>query len=512
MVTIEISGRGLLRSGILTIAGQALPIAIGLASVPVILHGLGPERFGLMVFSWTLTGTFSVLDLGLTGAVTKFVAEALGRGDAHQVPGILWSAIAGQTVLGFIGAGLLVLLAPWLVTHFLHISPAVQAEAILAFQISGLILPTMLLVNSFRGGLEAAQRFDLAVWVKAISSASTMLVPLAGVAAGWDLSRILGALLIVRLGLVAALYLMCAHVLGISAHPVRAQPGVVPRLLRFGGWYGISSSIGIGIGYADRFVIGNALSMIAVANYAVPFEVISRLGVIAGALAAVLFPAFSTLGGAGNASRLRRLFGRSIRYVVLTTGPAFGLLALFAPDVLHFWLGSIAAAQMTPVFRILAAGAVFQVLAVIPATLVQGIGRPDLHAKFSMLHAPVYLGALLWLVRVEGIRGAALAWSARLVLEVLLLLWMARGIGLWSWQDARRAAPRTVVPVVTLWVALALVEILEAGTVQKLVLTAGMIMAFGWWTWTNALAANERQWLLGLVSGARHRSAPSTLS
>jgi O-antigen/teichoic acid export membrane protein len=401
MVTVEISGRGLLRSGILNITGQALSIAIGLATVPLILHGLGPERFGLLVFSWTLTGTFNILDLGLTGAVTKFVAEALGRGDAHQISSILWPAVAEQTLLGFTGAGLLIFLAPWLVTHFLHISPAVHAEAILAFRISGLMLPTMLLVNSFRGALEAAQRFDIAVWVKGVSSASTMLVPLGGVVAGWDLPRIMAMLLLVRVGLVVALYIVCGRLLGLAAHP-HVRLDLVPGLFRFGGWYGVSSSVGIGIGYADRFAIGNALSMVAVANYAVPFEVISRLGLIAGALAAVLFPAFSTLGGTGHLARPRLLFGRSIKYVVLTTGPAFGLLALFAPDVIRLWLGPVAAGEMAPVFRILSAGAVFQVLAVIPATLVQGIGRPDLHAKFSLIHLPLYLIALLWLVRVAG--------------------------------------------------------------------------------------------------------------
>src|SRR5574341_164540 len=135
---LEISGKTLVRNGILSIAGQALPLLIGLATVPLILHGLGTERFGLLVFSWTLTGAFNVLDLGLAGAVTKFVAEALGRGHARTISSIVWPAALGQTVLGLTGAGILIVAAAPLVLHFLNVPPAIQREAIMAFRIVGL--------------------------------------------------------------------------------------------------------------------------------------------------------------------------------------------------------------------------------------------------------------------------------------------------------------------------------------------------------------------------------------
>jgi len=509
MAIVEIRVRTLARNGILNIAGQAVPLLVGLVSVPIILHGLGTERFGLLVFSWTLTGSFSVFDLGLSGAVTKFVAEALGRNDERSIPGIIWPAAAGQTAFGAAGAGALILLIPALVTRFLNVSPALHAEAILAFRLAGAMLPVMLLTNSFRGALEAAQRFDVAASVKSASSASTFLIPLLGVAAGWDLPEIISGLLVVRALLLAVLFVACARILPILGHPVQVRPEGLRRLFGFGGWITVSALVGFAIIYGDRFVIGSALTMAAVSYYSVPLELISRLGLIAATLAAVLLPAFSTLGGAGDLSRLGLLFGRSIKYVIVTTFPAFALLAVFASEVLGVWLGPDAATHSGPVLRLLAIGAAFQVLAVVPASMVQGLGRPDLVAKFYLLQAPIYLGALWWLVRRTGIDGAALAWSGRFAMEGLLLLWVAVRMGLWSWATARALAGRIVAPVVGVCGLFTLIYALPVTMAQRIAIIAGLMLPFGWWVWTGALASEERRSMLDLASGWRRPPVPS---
>lgn len=496
----------LVRNGLLNIAGQALPLLIGLATVPFVFHGLGTERFGLLVFSWTLTGAFNVFDLGLAGAVTKFVAEALGSGHPRTIPGIVWPAVVGQAVLGVTGAGILVAAAAPLVLHFLNVPPSIQMEAILTFRIVGLTLPVMLLVNSFRGALEAAQRFDIAAAVKSTSSVSVFLVPLVGVLARWDLPHIIGLLLVVRVFLLAVLVLSCIRILPALTRPFRMTREGLRRLFRFGGWITVSGLVGFVITYGDRFIIGNSLTMADVSYYTVPLEVISRLGLIAATLAAVLFPAFSTLGGAQNLPRLNLLFSRSIKYVVLTTLPAFGLLAVFAPDILRLWLGPTVAEHSAAVLRIVAVGAAFQVLAVIPTTVVQGLGRPDLTAKFHLLQAPVYLAVLWGLVQVGGIRGAALAWSGRIALEGMLLLWVTGRMGVWSWRSDRRAAVRVVIPVILVWVSLAIVYTLPVGMFEKAAVAGGLVAGFGWWAWTSALQSDERRWMLEFASGwKRHQ-------
>ncbi len=503
----EISGSLLIRNGLLNIAGQVLPLIIGLGSVPAIVHGLGTERFGLLVFTWTLVGAFSVFDLGLGWSVTKFVAEALGRNDPNAIPGIVWPAVIGQAVVGASGAGILILLAPPLVTHFLHVAPQLHAEAILAFQIVGLSLPVMLVTVSFRGTLEAAQRFDVTTALKAASGASVFLAPLAGVFLGWDLPRILSVLLVIRVILLVVLFLASVRILPILARLAMIDRERLKPLFAFGGWMMLSAVAGLALGYADRFVIGNALTMTALTYYTVPQELIGRLGLITATLASVLVPAFSTLEGARDLPRLRLLFSRSVKFVLLITGPAFALLAVFAHDVLRLWLGPILASESASVLRVLALGAGIQVLVVIPASLVQALGRPDLIAKFYLVEAPLYLTAVWVLVHVGGIEGVASAWSSRFALDGLLLLWAAKRLGLWSWRTSGGTAGRVVAPVVAVCALSAFIYAMPLASALKAGLIGALMVTFYWVVWTTVLRGDERQWILRLTSQWRREAA-----
>jgi O-antigen/teichoic acid export membrane protein len=507
----EIRGRLLVRNGLLTLGAQALPLVVGLVCVPFLLHGLGAERFGLFVFSWTLTGTLSVLDLGLAVAVTKLLAEGLGRGDRGVVPAILRPTLITHAVLGVLGAGLVSLIAPALVTRFLHVSPAVHGEAILAFRVAGFSLPLLLLLNTSRAALDAAQRFDISAMVRGLSGSLTFLVPLAGVALNFSLPLIFGGLLVARILLLAGVFTASGRVFGLFEGWSPARTTGLRRLFGFGGWIAAATAAGIFLAYGDRYVVGHSLTMADVAYYGVALELISRLGVIAGTVAAVLLPASSTLGGAGNTSRLALLFGRSVKYAALTTVPVFMLLAVFASDLLVVWLGPTAAGRSAPVLRVLTVGAASQVLAVIPGSIVQGIGRPDIVAKFYLLETPLYLAALWWLTRTAGIMGAATAWSARLTLDGLLLLWASRRMSLWSWHQAKGAA-RTVVSLVGVCGLSALLYSLPVPVAARALLIAVALVLFGWGVWRRVLGSDERRWMLHVASAWRSSSVRSAHS
>src|SRR5438445_9262905 len=63
------------RHTLYNILGQALPLAVGLVAIPILTRSLGDTRFGLLALMWAIIGYFSLLDLGLGRATTKFVAE-----------------------------------------------------------------------------------------------------------------------------------------------------------------------------------------------------------------------------------------------------------------------------------------------------------------------------------------------------------------------------------------------------------------------------------------------------
>jgi O-antigen/teichoic acid export membrane protein len=62
----------------------------------------------------------------------------------------------------------------------------------------------------------------------------------------------------------------------------------------------------------------------------------------------------------------------------------------------------------------------------VPYSFLQAMGRPDAAAKLFLLELPPYALLAWWMVSRYGVPGAALGWSIRVTMEVLLLLWMAR--------------------------------------------------------------------------------------
>ena len=92
-------------------------------------------------------------------------------------------------------------------------------------------------------------------------------------------------------------------------------------------------------------------------------------------------------------------------------------------------------------------------LAYVPYNLLQGIGRPDLTAKFHLLEVPLHVGLTWFLVTKFGLPGAALAWGLRVSLDFLLLIvaacWMTR-------TSARLLAGRDLLRTLATLAALAL--------------------------------------------------------
>lgn len=149
-----------------------------------------------------------------------------------------------------------------------------------------------------------------------------------------------------------------------------------------------------------------------------------------------------------------------------------------------------------------------QLLTVAPYVLLQGLGRADLTAKFNLLETPLYLVALWWLVRLHGIQGAALAWLGRVIFEGFLLLWAAQRMEVWTWDGAKSAVMRVIIPVAAVCALVVLLYSLPAPLALRAVLIGGLLAVFGRWVWTGALESDERQWMIQLVSGGRQVSGP----
>lgn len=421
----QIHGALLARNTAFNLIGSMVPLAVAFVATPYVIRGLGIERFGVLSLVWAILWYASYFDLGLTRATTKFTSDALGRGQQEGIPAVLWTSLGIQCVLGIIGAALICLITPVLVGHVLHIPPAFSRESQLAFYGISLAVPFFLSAGILSASLAGAHRFDLVNVVKIPANSLMFLLPALGIYLHYGLPGIVMLLFLSRVFMTAVLLLLCRRVFpNLTLQPTQ-DSSITRPLLKFGGWVTVSNFLAPLIIYLDRFVVGSVLSLAAITFYSVPYEVVSRLQFIPGSISGVLFPAFSLVHGQSR-GRLVQLYIRSLKGTLLAVGPVGILLYAFAPDVLRLWLGPEFSKQSGPTLQMLSIGLILTAVGQIPGNLLDGIGRPDLRAKIYMSYFPPFLAVLWLLVQKRGIEGAALAWSIRAGVELLLYVLISK--------------------------------------------------------------------------------------
>jgi O-antigen/teichoic acid export membrane protein len=495
---LQVHGGLLARNTALNLVGHAIPLLVGLASIPYVVRHLGNEGFGILSIAWVLLGYFSLFDLGLGRATTKFVAECLGRGEVERLPNLVWTSLGFQLIFGLIGSLIFGAFVPVLANHILKIPPALLHEAKVSFWLLAASLPLVLATTALRSVLESAQRFDLVNYVKVPANISVFLLPAIALAFGLRLPGIILLLVLSRLVATLAYLDLCVKVFPTLAQKLTVDSAILRPLLSYGGWVTISGVVSPLLVYVDRFVIGALISMAAVGYYTAPAEIVGRLSIFPGSLIVTLFPAFSSLDAWGAKERLERLYARSVKFLLLTLGPALVLIAVFARQLLQLWLGSDFAAQSATVLQILAAGVVLNSLALIPCTLIQGLGRPDVTAKFHLLELPLY-GVLVWiLVGRWGITGAAIAWTLRVSLDALLLfgaVWRLRFASLISL--AENGLLKSFIAVLIFAFSLALAVPAGSVLLVQIALSALLLGLFTIATWRFVLDKGDRSFLAG---------------
>ena len=145
------------RNVLLNLAGFGLPLAAALVAVPVLLHGLGRDRFGVVALALTLVTVVGVLDLGFGRAMTQAVAARIGCGEESQTGALVGTAAAVTAALGILLAAGLFAVAPVVVYRVLEVPDWLQSEAVDALRVLALAVPAVLLGFAFATTIPVVQ-------------------------------------------------------------------------------------------------------------------------------------------------------------------------------------------------------------------------------------------------------------------------------------------------------------------------------------------------------------------
>jgi O-antigen/teichoic acid export membrane protein len=355
----DLAGRvGLKRIVVNTLTSQldrVIDALVFMVLIPVVVHTVGQEHYGLWSLVWAVVSLFAVVDFGFGASVVKYVADARGKGDSNRLRRVVctlfWVFVAQSAVLGVVS---LLLLRGF--GGLFDLSPELRPTAEIVFVVvaSGFLLklPTAM----FRGVLTGDQK----LWLANLYQIATNLLYFGAVLVilprSPDLETFAFLNWIVTLLPGVAVALHCAMTMRgeISVAPRHFDRSLLREIWGFSA-YQMVVQVGTLIGSrADMFVVKSALPLTAVAVYAIALRVSEQARTFCVQITRTLTPVVAELHSAGQQESLIKVWLTGTRFTVAFTVPLIVGCAVLAEPLIGSWLGPDFADTVLPLQLLLA--------------------------------------------------------------------------------------------------------------------------------------------------------------
>lgn len=322
---------------------RVVQISTSLITIPLTIHYLGNERFGLWMTISSVLAMANFADFGIGNGVLNTVADAFGKNDFDRIRAAISSGFA---VLGAVGFLLLAFFAStfaWVswADVFRVASAQARAEAAPALMVFAFCFTLNIpldLVQRAQLGLQ--QGFRMNLWQVCGSVAG-----LAGVIVGIRMHAGLPLLVAALAGApVAATALNTFHFFVISRPDLRPRHrfvsrDAISRIVTIGTLFFVLQLVAAVAFSADNFIIARTLGASSVPDYSIPQRMFSLISMMVVMMVTPLWPAYGEAISRGDIPWVRRTLRRSLVLVFGFAAVASITMLLIAHWLLDWWIG-----------------------------------------------------------------------------------------------------------------------------------------------------------------------------
>jgi len=409
----------LLRDGLINNWGVLVVAIVGLAVVPVMLDGLGLERYGLWVALLAAVALIGEIDFGLGTIMTREVAADPGW-HSVQTSRVVSSAATAYLVLGLAG-GLLITVVGFGIGYGSELAATGRDETLLVFAMGGVLslagrglaFSTALLYGWRCFGVANAAMAALAV----LSGTGTVLI----LAGGGELGAVAGWQAASTALTAAAVYAITARLR--KRRATRGRPSW--RALRPQLAFGISSqllTLSVNLPWvAVPGLVGAISGTRLVASYDVGRRFPSVLSSLSWRSSEAFFPAASRESRVGNSMRQQAVLDANMRWNLVFVLPFSILLWILAPDLLAVWLETPPPHSAT-ILRLLVGAVAVDALGAGCLHVLWAAARMRPLLRILTVTTAAGLGLAALLLSYMGVRGAAIGLLVMTASRTALLL------------------------------------------------------------------------------------------
>lgn len=491
----------LLRNSLWNLAGSALPAIVALATVPLLIHGLGLEGFGIVTLIGSVIGYFGVLDINLSAGSIKYLAQFHAQNERTQFAETFWFGCLFYGLLGAVGALVLYVGAGFLTERFFTVSAALRAETLLAFQLAAFGFAMSQIQNYLLVIPQALQRYDRSAQAEAFFGVLVNILSAAVAINGGGIAGVIAAR--VAIATINNLWLVwLLHTLDVPLKPVWPRRTIRHTLTSFSAYAYLSRLAALLHAHGDKLIVGTLAGPVALTFYTVPAQLAGRILGLCFRLASVIYPRVSALAATGQHASLRLLYLDTTRLLTYLNLIVLGMIALAGEEFLRRWVGDEFVAQGYPVLLLVTLAMLVDSLTNIPSLVNDGLGHPRVTGRFALARGVTGVALVFAGTYAGGIIGAAAAHLlASLLMTVLFLVYVHGRTVPVSLLETLRVSwlPSIAIGSIGLAVLVPLKWLLPSGGAGTLLLVSTALLALLVAGYVFIVSVDERQALLAVA-------------
>ncbi len=335
--------RRLFTSTVINVINLIVNIGVNFALLPIFLHALGDEAYGLWVFVASFSvvrGFLQIFDLGIQSAVVKYVAEYNAQGNARGVSEVFSAALVAFSAIGLFVTGVLLLVMFSPAIGIFGIPPHLHSTArglFAIFAVQTLIDFTGLSVT---GLIEGMQRFDITRGYNIVRLILFTVSSLALLSAGVGVFALAYATLISESVRLAASGFWAKRlapdlriIFPVSGETIRSMINLSSKVFVF-------VIVNTVYEQMDRLIIAILLTTTLLTDYDISFRIHTLVFAMTTLISPFMVSAASHLHVHSDRTELRRLLKRVTLYTGFFTVPVALIVIVLAEPLTRLWIGA----------------------------------------------------------------------------------------------------------------------------------------------------------------------------
>lgn len=387
-------------------ANMIISIIIAFIMSPVLVHKLGDTAYGIWALVISLTGYFSLLDLGMNRAIVRFVSMYEAKDQKLELNYFFNTTLALYSILGLITVFLTVAIASSL-HYFVDLAEYTFLAKVVVL-IVGIDFAFTFPFGVMYAVLIARQEHTIA---NRINITNTILRNLVLYMVLLIYPSLFGLTVVhVTFNMIKNFFIYkqvkrsCPHILYSN---IFIDKGRVPQMLNYSINSFIVSISGRIINFTDEIVVASFLKISDVTYYSIATNLVTYFEKLIWAGSSVFVPYISQLDAKGDKDQVKVSFFYGSKYTLLMSLYIFAGIYLLGGNFISIWMGQKYGEVVEPILLILALAKVIVLSQSMSVARFFGTSQHHLLAKLNILEAVSNLVLSLVLVQPLGMIGVA---------------------------------------------------------------------------------------------------------